>query len=238
MLLLKVILYCFVCSNYQVHVITTTVMLSPKVKTSLHQGLVAVCKKCWSLKFLREVHSRPLAVHTISPSQRLLQTSASLHKVLSDPENKGQHQRGVNFDVLGSWNNRLSLKILMEESIKKGKLIPKIPLEKVGRASLIGRRKVNEDRMVMKELEDNLLYIGIFDGHSNAFAADYVVEYLEHHIRYWLSKTPDLNEVLHKSFVDIHNVLARHLTHYFIGEFISNNITHIIELYYYLLNKT
>lgn len=145
-----------------------------------------------------------------------LHTSSFVSRVLSDPENKGQHQRGVNFDTLGSWNNRLSLPILMEESIKKGKLIPKIPLEEVGTASLIGRRKVNEDRLLVKELESNLLYFGIFDGHSSSFAADYVWEFLEHHINYWLSKTDDLAEVLSKSFLDIHNLLARHLAYYFI----------------------
>ena len=204
----------------QVQAIIQIAMQSPKVKTSLHQGLVAVCRKCWSLRLSVEVQKRPWLFCSATHQQRFLQTSASLRKVLSDPENKGRQQRGVNFDTLGSWNNRLSLKILMEESIKKGKLIPKIPLEEVGKASLIGRRRVNEDRMVVKELENNLLYVGIFDGHTSAFAADYVLDHLEHHIRYWLFKTPDLDVVLHKSFLGVHNVLARHLAHYFMGEFI------------------
>lgn len=65
---------------------------------------------------------------------------------LSDPENKGGHQRGVNFDTIGSWNNRIVMPIMIEESIKSGKLIPEIPLDTVGTASLLGRRKVNEDR--------------------------------------------------------------------------------------------
>jgi protein phosphatase 1K len=82
------------------------------------------------LKTNQTVHG----VHTSAPACKT---------VLSDPENKGQHQSGVNFDVLGSWNNRLSMDILMEESVKKGKLIPRIPLEEVGTASLIGRRKVS-----------------------------------------------------------------------------------------------
>ena len=65
---------------------------------------------------------------------------------LTDPENIGKRQAGVNFDTLGSWNNRISMQIAMKESLKMGKLIPQIPLEKVGTASLIGRRKYNEDR--------------------------------------------------------------------------------------------
>ena len=65
---------------------------------------------------------------------------------ISDPENKGARQGGVNFDTIGSWNNRLEMPIMMAESIKKGKLIPEIPLDRVGVATLLGRRKVNEDR--------------------------------------------------------------------------------------------
>lgn len=65
---------------------------------------------------------------------------------LTDPENKGGQQRGVNFDTLGSWNNRLDMPIMMNESIKRGNLIPEIPFEHVGIDSLLGRRKVNEDR--------------------------------------------------------------------------------------------
>lgn len=147
-----------------------------------------------------------------------LQPVRTLSSVLSDPENKGQQQRGVNFDTLGSWNNRLSLPILVEQSIKKGKLIPQIPLDKVGMASLIGRRKVNEDRMVVKELSSDLIYIGIFDGHGGPFAAEYAYENMENHIRFWLTQTSCLQKVLHKSFLEVHNILARHLYFYFLSK--------------------
>ena len=138
-------------------------------------------------------------------------------RVLSDPENKGQAQQGVNFDTLGAWNNRLFMSILMEESIKKGTLIPKIPLKDVGSTSLIGRRSSNEDRMVVKELSNSLLYFGVFDGHSSSFAVDYVSENLEHHIQYWLSRTSNLGVVLFQSFIDVNNVMTRLLASYFIG---------------------
>ena len=64
-------------------------------------------------------------------------------------ENKGSDTRGVNFDTLGSWNNRLVLPVLYDESIKKGKIIPKIPIDEVGVGSVLGRRKDNEDRYVI-----------------------------------------------------------------------------------------
>lgn len=55
----------------------------------------------------------------------------------------------MNFDTLGSWNNRLTLPILYEQSIKTGKLIPRVPLDEIGLTSVIGRRKDNEDRSVV-----------------------------------------------------------------------------------------
>ena len=58
------------------------------------------------------------------------------------------------FDTFGTWDNRIEkLPILVEESIKKGKLIPEISIDLVGTASLQGRSKHQEDRFVVKELD-------------------------------------------------------------------------------------
>lgn len=51
-----------------------------------------------------------------------------------------------NFDTLGTWDNRIDLPLLLQASIKHGKPIPKISVENVGTASVIGRRTTNEDR--------------------------------------------------------------------------------------------
>lgn len=131
---------------------------------------------------------------------------------LSDPENKGQSQKGVNFDTLGSWNSRLEMTIDIEKSIEKGRLIPEIPLDEIGTASLLGRRKVNEDRYSIEQISHNLLYFAIFDGHGGATAVDFVQTYIQHHISFWLSRTSNLSEVLRNSFIDVNNMLTRHLT--------------------------
>lgn len=133
---------------------------------------------------------------------------------LSDPENKGKRQTGVNFDTLGSWNNRMEMPIQLEKSIEKGRLIPQIPFDKIGSASLIGRRKINEDRFSVEELNPNLLYFGIFDGHGGPMAADFVNNHMVDHLRFWLTKSSNLFEVLRNSFIDINNVLTRHISHY------------------------
>lgn len=153
-------------------------------------------------------------------SWRLVSTCPSLsHKALTDPENIGERQQGVNFDTLGSWNNRLELPILVEESIKRGKPIPKIPLHKVGCASLLGRRKNNEDRLIKTQLSDNLLMFGVFDGHCGDLASEFTCVSISDHINFWLQKTRDLKEVLTHSFTDINNALTRHLRYYHMSEY-------------------
>lgn len=68
--------------------------------------------------------------------------------MLADPENKGERQNHVNFDILGTWDNRIDFPMLLQESIKTGKPIPKISIDNCGVASVIGRRKSNEDRFM------------------------------------------------------------------------------------------
>ncbi|CAG5132844.1 unnamed protein product [Candidula unifasciata] len=133
-------------------------------------------------------------------------------------ENKGTRTSGVNFDTLGSWNNRLALPILYEQSIITGKLIPRVPLDEIGLTSVIGRRRDNEDRCVVEELSSELLYFGIFDGHCGSLAAEYVSDHLIDHLSFWLTKTSDLKSVLRNSFCDVHNLLARHLLYYHIDD--------------------
>ncbi|XP_062618350.1 protein phosphatase 1K, mitochondrial-like [Saccostrea cucullata] len=142
--------------------------------------------------------------------------------ILSDPENKGERQQGVNFDTLGSWNNRINMPIAVEKSIKMGKLIPEIPLEEVGVASHMGRKTVNEDRYIVEKISPEILCFGIFDGHGGDLASEYVSQNLPYFIKHWLRQTDDLNEVLTQSFLDINNMLTRHLNFYYIGSPLYN----------------
>ncbi|XP_014768388.1 protein phosphatase 1K, mitochondrial isoform X1 [Octopus bimaculoides] len=143
--------------------------------------------------------------------QKLYHTSSKNYRFLSDPENKGSRQAGINFDTLGCWNSRLELPIHYEESIERGKIIPKIPLTEIGSATLLGRRKVNEDRYAVEELSPNLLYFGMFDGHAGTEAVDFVNQKMKKSILFWLNQTDDLEEVIKQSFVDVNNQLARYL---------------------------
>lgn len=93
------------------------------VASALYQGR----RKC-----LNSPHGC-LAVGLSTTSQRELNTGPTVFgsSYLSDPENKGKRQSGVNFDTIGSWNNRIDMSISLKKSIEKGRLIPEIPLGNV-----------------------------------------------------------------------------------------------------------
>lgn len=150
--------------------------------------------------------------------------------ILSDPENKGERQQGVNFDTLGSWNNRINMPLAVEKSIKMGRIIPEIPLEQVGIATHTGRKLVNEDRYVVERLTPEILCFGIFDGHGGELAADYVSANIMHFIRHWLGRTEDLNGVLKRAYFDINNMLTRHMNFYCLGKTHYNIKVHVEHL--------
>jgi len=117
------------------------------------------------------------------------------------------------FDTFGTWDNRIEkLPILVEESIKKGKLIPEISIDLVGTASLQGRCKYQEDRFVVMELEKGMLYFGVFDGHRGDSASEYMKERLHHHVLHHLKNDEgkDLEAVLSKAFISANNAFAKY----------------------------
>lgn len=91
--------------------------------------------------------------------------------------------------------------------------------ENIGTASLMGRRKNNEDRFIISRLADDLLCFAVFDGHGGSTAVDFVHKNLEHHLNFWLARTKDLKVVLKRSFIDVNNLLARHITFYDLSKY-------------------
>uniref|UniRef100_A0A131Y529 Protein phosphatase 1k mitochondrial n=1 Tax=Ixodes ricinus TaxID=34613 RepID=A0A131Y529_IXORI len=139
-----------------------------------------------------------------------LRLSVREKQVLSDPENLGERQQHINFDTLGTWDNRIDLPLLLQQSIKVGKPVPRISGEHAGSATLLGRRTYNEDRYRVKELMPNLLYFAVFDGHGGSACADFCAEHMETHILYWLQRgQSDLQALLQSAFIDINNAFAK-----------------------------
>ncbi|XP_075735213.1 protein phosphatase Mn(2+)-dependent 1K isoform X2 [Rhipicephalus microplus] len=133
-------------------------------------------------------------------------------QVLSDPENIGQRQQHINFDTLGTWDNRIDLPLLLQQSIKVGKPVPKISGEHAGCATILGRRTYNEDRYRVKELTPDLLYFAVFDGHGGSACADFCAEHMEAHIMYWVRRgQTDLQALLQSAFIDANNSFAKYV---------------------------
>lgn len=133
-------------------------------------------------------------------------------QVLSDPENIGQRQQHINFDTLGTWDNRIDLPLLLQQSIKVGKPVPKISGEHAGCATILGRRTYNEDRYRVKELTPDLLYFAVFDGHGGSACADFCAEHMEAHIMYWVRRgQTDLQALLQSAFIDTNNSFAKYV---------------------------
>ncbi|RWS21780.1 protein phosphatase 1K-like protein [Leptotrombidium deliense] len=66
----------------------------------------------------------------------------------------------------------------------------------------------------VKQLQNDLLYFGIFDGHGNAKCAQFCNENMYKYILYWLqSGNNDLEDILEKSFIEINNAFAHHTTY-------------------------
>ncbi|XP_054156164.1 protein phosphatase 1K, mitochondrial-like [Oppia nitens] len=134
--------------------------------------------------------------------------------MLSDPENVGTRQQHINFDTLGTWDNRIDFNLLLKPSIKHGKPIPKISTENVGFASALGRRTTNEDIYNVTEINTDLLYFAVFDGHGGQACVQYCNENMINHIKYWLERQEkDLQLILEKAFIEVNNSFARFVTY-------------------------
>ncbi|XP_071609767.1 protein phosphatase Mn(2+)-dependent 1K isoform X1 [Heliangelus exortis] len=136
-------------------------------------------------------------------------SSTSQHRASRfDPEGSG---RPTTWDTFGIWDNRIDEPILLPPSIKYGKPIPKVSLDKVGCASHIGKRKENEDRFDYAQLTQDVLCFAVYDGHGGAAAADFCNKYMEKYIKEFLAQEENLENVLNKAFLEIHNAYEKHV---------------------------
>ncbi|XP_077102293.1 protein phosphatase Mn(2+)-dependent 1K [Siphateles boraxobius] len=125
-----------------------------------------------------------------------------------DPDSSGCP---TTWDSFGIWDNRIDEPIMLPSSIRYGKLIPKVSLNKVGCASLIGQRKENEDRFQLSQMTENIMYFAVFDGHGGAAAAEFCHKNMEKHIKDIAEEENNLELVLTRAFLELDKSLARHL---------------------------
>ncbi|CAB4065940.1 PPM1K [Lepeophtheirus salmonis] len=100
------------------------------------------------------------------------------------------------FDKLGQWDTQLDFPLMEESSIKRGTPIPEIKIRDVGISSVIGRRNYQEDFYTIKQLRNNLLLLGVWDGHGGESCAKFCSENVEKQLERLLARTnedDDLN---------------------------------------------
>ena len=141
--------------------------------------------------------------------QRSIKLPVSLSSVTPARHASGGHE--VDWDSFGAWEDRIETPILLEQSIKHGIPIPTIAIDAVGQASVQGRRPVNEDRLCVHQLRENLLLFGLFDGHAGSLAADLAQQNLAGHIEAGLTQSKHLQTVLTKAFKQVNDDLVRYL---------------------------
>lgn len=139
--------------------------------------------------------------------------SQAIKRKFNPTEKRSKRDYLKDFDTFGTWDNRIEkLPILVEESIKKGKLIPNIGIDLVGKASLQGRCNYQEDRYVVKELDKGILYFGVFDGHRGTAAAEFMKNRLHDHVLFHLkSGEKNLETVLSRAFLSANNAFAKYV---------------------------
>ncbi|KAL0970610.1 hypothetical protein UPYG_G00244400 [Umbra pygmaea] len=156
------------------------------------------------------------SLQNVCPLPRRLPSSSSLVQVRwssstrFDPDGSG---RPTTWDSFGIWDSRIEEPIMLPPSIRYGKPIPQVSLSRVGSASLLGQRRVNEDRYYLGRLSENILCFSVFDGHGGSHAADYCETYMEKHIRDALQLEDDLEKALTQAFLELDKALFRNLSY-------------------------
>ena len=69
------------------------------------------------------------------------------------------------------------------------------------------------------QLSEDILMVGVFDGHGGGVASEYVCNTLENHINFHLdSGETKLTNVLHKAFQDVDSAFAKYMYHNYHGK--------------------
>ncbi|KAK1166362.1 protein phosphatase 1K, mitochondrial-like [Acipenser oxyrinchus oxyrinchus] len=111
----------------------------------------------------------------------------------------------------------------------------KTNIPNVGCASLIGKRKENEDRYCIGKLSDSVYFFAVFDGHGGDAAAEFCSRNLRHFMKRNLQLDSDLESVLVKSFLQIDNAFMQSLYSSGEDDALSAGTTSTVAL---LRNKT
>lgn len=103
------------------------------------------------------------------------------------------------FDDLGAWHDAEAKSFLHNVSV-----------DTVGKSTSIGYRTANEDNFQLVELEPDLYYFAVFDGHGGSVAVDFVSEHLHGCVRHYYSYDKDMEKLLIKAFTKCNEDLEKY----------------------------
>ena len=86
----------------------------------------------------------------------------------------GEHVLSTPFDDLGAWH-----------SAEAKSFLHNVSLDNVGHISHTGLRETNEDSYKLEELEPDLYYFAVFDGHGGSAAVDFVSEHMHECVKHF-----------------------------------------------------
>lgn len=104
------------------------------------------------------------------------------------------------FDDLGAWHEAEAKSFLHNVSV-----------DSVGSSTNLGKKQVNEDRYKLLELDPDLYYFAVFDGHGGSEAVDFVHEKLHKIIKRLHKNNKDLEEILAAAFEECNHELEKHI---------------------------
>ena len=103
------------------------------------------------------------------------------------------------FDDFGAWHDAEAKSFLHNVSV-----------DTVGKSTYIGYREANEDTFKLIELEPDLYYFAVFDGHGGSVAVDFVSEHLHGCVKHFYSHDKNMERVLMKAFTKCNRDLEKY----------------------------
>lgn len=104
------------------------------------------------------------------------------------------------FDDLGAWHEAEAKSFLHNVSV-----------DSVGSSTNLGKKLVNEDRFKVLELDPDLYYFAVFDGHGGSEAVDFVQAKLHKIIKRLYKNNKNLEEILAAAFEECNYELEEHI---------------------------
>lgn len=110
-----------------------------------------------------------------------------------------EHLPSNPFDDLGAWHRAEARSFLHN-----------VTVDDVGTSSYIGLRETNEDDFKVIELEPDLYYFAVFDGHGGSASVEFVREHLHECVKHFYSYDKNMENVLINAFLKCNSDLEEY----------------------------